>query len=144
MVPDKAVVKLDIRITKPTDADWILNQIQHIIHQQQHPDYTLSLQGEFTRPVKLVDTGTERLFERIKTKAKLLGLSIDWKDSGGCCDGNNLAKHQIPVIDTLGVRGGCIHSEEEFICLDSLSERSALSFLILADLASGGLEELKA
>ena len=144
MVPDKAVVKLDIRITKPTDADWILNQIQHIIHQQQHPDYTLSLQGEFTRPVKQVDTGTERLFERIKTKAKLLGLSIDWKDSGGCCDGNNLAKHQIPVIDTLGVRGGCIHSEEEFICLDSLSERSALSFLILADLASGGLEELKA
>jgi glutamate carboxypeptidase len=87
--------------------------------------------------------GTERLFQRIQTIGKELNLSIDWKDSGGCCDGNNLAQHGLPVLDTLGVRGGNIHSDQEFILLDSLSERATLSALLLVDLAQGGLEDLK-
>lgn len=143
VVPDKAVAKLDIRISDPDDEKWVMKRLNQIIHQQQRPAYTLTLHGGFTRPVKSIDSGTLHLYEKIQAKGKILGLSIDWKDSGGCCDGNNLAKHQIPVIDTLGVRGGSIHSANEFICLDSLSERAALSFLILEDLASGGLEELK-
>ena len=66
-----------------------------------------------------------------------LGLTIDWQDSGGCCDGNNLAYHGLPVLDTLGVRGGDIHSSKEFILLDSLVERAALSTLLLVELARG-------
>ena len=71
-----------------------------------------------------------------------MGLTLNWQDSGGCCDGNNLSLQGLPVIDTLGVRGGAIHSEHEFILLDSLVERAALSTLLLIDLANSGLEEL--
>ncbi len=46
-------------------------------------------------------------------------------------------------IDTLGVRGGNIHSHDEYILLDSLTERAALSAFLLVDLAQGGLEELR-
>jgi len=63
-------------------------------------------------------------------------FTMDWKDSGGCCDGNNLAQHGLAVIDTLGVRGGNIHTADEFILLDSLVERATLSALLLADLAN--------
>ena len=55
--------------------------------------------------------------------------------SGGCSDGNNLAKQGLAVLDSLGVRGGHIHTSEEFILLDSLVERAALSTLILTELA---------
>ncbi|KTD11032.1 carboxypeptidase G2 and to acetylornithine deacetylase/succinyl-diaminopimelate desuccinylase [Legionella gratiana] len=143
VVPDKAVAQIDIRINLPEDELWVRTELDKIIQQLKRPDYSLNLYGSFDRPVKRINSGTERLFHRIQHIGKELGISIDWKDSGGCCDGNNLAKHGVPVLDTLGVRGGKIHSEEEYILLDSLPERAALSTLLLLDLAQGGLEDLK-
>ncbi len=143
VVPDRAVAQLDIRISLPEDEFWVRNELDKIICQLKRQGYSLSVHGTFGRPVKRVCSGTERLFHRIQHLGQTLGLSIDWKDSGGCCDGNNLAQHGLPVLDTLGVRGGNIHSADEYILLDSLSERTALSALLLLDLARGGLEDLK-
>lgn len=143
VVPDKAVAQLDIRISLPENEFWLRKQLDTIINKLKRPDYTLSVHGAFGRPVKRVCSGTERLFHRVQHLGKELGLSIDWKDSGGCCDGNNLAHHGLAVLDTLGVRGGNIHSADEYILLDSLSERAALSTLLLVDLAQGGLEDLR-
>lgn len=143
VVPDKAVAKLDVRINQPEDETWVRQQLATLINKMKREDYSLTLHGEFGRPVKRISPATERLFNRIKHVGRELGLSIDWQDSGGCCDGNNLAQQGLPVIDTLGVRGGNIHSPNEFILLDSLVERASLSALLLLDLASGGLEELR-
>jgi glutamate carboxypeptidase len=143
VVPDKAVAQLDIRISLTEDQFWVREALNKIILNMKRPDYSLTVHGGFGRPVKRVCPATERLFHRVQNIGKELGLSIDWKDSGGCCDGNNLAHHGLAVLDTLGVRGGNIHSSEEYILLDSLSERAALSALLLIDLAQGGLEDLK-
>ncbi len=143
VVPDKAVAQLDIRISLAEDQFWVREALDKIMLGLKRPDYSLTVHGGFGRPVKRVCAATERLFHRVQSIGKELGLSIDWKDSGGCCDGNNLAHHGLAVIDTLGVRGGNIHSSEEYILLDSLSERAALSALLLTDLAQGGLEDLK-
>lgn len=143
VVPDKAVAKLDIRISDPEDEIWVKNELAKIAQKLKRTDYSLTMHGTFGRPVKRVCAGTERLFQRVQHLGKELGLTIDWKDSGGCCDGNNLARHGLPVLDTLGVRGGNIHSHEEYILLDSLAERATLSALLLLDLAQGGLEDLK-
>lgn len=142
VVPDKAVCKIDVRISQTEDACWVQKALQTVQKKLQRPDYSLMIHGDFGRPVKRVSPGTKRLFERIQTLGKSLGLTVDWKDSGGCCDGNNLAQLGLPVLDTLGVRGGNIHSADEFILLDSLPERAALSTLLLMDLAQGGLEDL--
>lgn len=143
VVPDKAVAQLDIRISLTEDQFWVREALDKIILKLNRADYSLTVHGGFGRPVKRVCAATERLFHRVQNIGKELGLSIDWKDSGGCCDGNNLAHHGLAVLDTLGVRGGNIHSPEEYILLDSLSERAALSALLLTDLAQGGLEDLK-
>jgi glutamate carboxypeptidase len=42
----------------------------------------------------------------------------------------------VPVVDTMGVRGGKIHSMEEFLIVDSLAERAALSALTILRLAT--------
>ena len=142
VVPDKAVVKLDIRITQAQDELWVREQLANIKKSLERPGYALTIQGDFARPVKHVNPPTERLFARIQHIGQQMGLTLNWQDSGGCCDGNNLSLQGLPVIDTLGVRGGAIHSEHEFILLDSLVERAALSTLLLIDLANSGLEEL--
>lgn len=143
VVPDKAVAKLDIRISHPKDELWIKSELDKIHNKLKRTDYSLTIQGTFGRPVKRVCAGTKRLFQRVQCLGKELGLAINWQDSGGCCDGNNLARNGLPVLDTLGVRGGNIHSHEEYILLDSLIERVTLSVLLLLDLAQGGLEDLK-
>ena len=43
----------------------------------------------------------------------------------------------MPVVDTMGVRGGKIHSAEEYLIVDSLAERAALSALTILRLAEG-------
>src|SRR3546814_20798772 len=66
-----------------------------------------------------------------------LGLSIAWRDTGGVCDGNNIAACGVPVVDTMGVRGGNIHSDLEYLVVDSLAERAQLSALALLRMAEG-------
>lgn len=142
VVPDTAVAKLDIRISQPEDEHWLRSELQKIHDRAMRSGYALQIDGSFDRPVKRVSAGTQRLYERLQLLGKQMGITVDWKDSGGCCDGNNLAELGLPVLDTLGVRGGQIHSGNEFILLDSLAERSILSALLLSDLAAGGLEDL--
>ena len=43
------------------------------------------------------------------------------------------------MVDTLGVRGGLIHSRDEFLITASLVERAQLSALLLMRLASGAI-----
>ncbi|WP_419418774.1 hydrolase [Legionella sp. D16C41] len=143
IVPDNAVVKLDVRIDNPADEAWVISELNQIMQNLKRADYSLELHGKFGRPVKRISQGTNQLYQRVKLIGQTLGLNIDWRDSGGCCDGNNLAAQGLPVLDTLGVRGGNIHSQDEFIKIDSLVERASLSTLILMDLAQKGLEELK-
>ncbi|WP_133138645.1 hydrolase [Legionella genomosp. 1] len=140
MVPDKAVAKLDIRVSNSEDELWIQQQLNKILGQEKRQDYQLAIDGQFGRPVKFVDSKTQKLFGCVQRAGERLNLDIVWKDSGGCCDGNNLAQKGLPVLDTLGVRGGAIHSDKEFILLDSFIERTALSLFILQDLAQGSLE----
>ena len=67
-------------------------------------------------------------------------MSISHKDTGGVCDGNNIAACGVPVVDTLGVRGGSIHSDAEYLYVDSLAERARLSALsILRIIDRGGV-----
>jgi glutamate carboxypeptidase len=81
----------------------------------------------------------ETLFGLVKEAGADLGQSIGWQSTGGVCDGNNIAACGVPVVDTMGVRGGKIHSMEEFLITQSLGERAALSALTILRIAEGRL-----
>ena len=102
--------------------------------------YRFAVQGSFTAPPKLLDGATLRLLEQVAQCGRELGLDLRWRDSGGTCDGNRLAAAGLPNVDSLGPRGGGLHSPEEFLVLDSLTERAKLTAVLLMRLAAGGLE----
>lgn len=54
------------------------------------------------------------------------------------CDGNNLQAAGLPVLDTLGVRGGNLHRTDEWVDLDGLVDRAQLVALVLMRTATGG------
>lgn len=136
VVPDTAVGRFNIRIESKADQVWFEGYLAQVIAEENQQDgFKFELSGGFTRPPKLINTQTQKLYDLVQECGRALGLEIQYQATGGCCDGNNLAAAGVPTIDTLGVHGANIHSHQEFIWLDSLSQRAQLSFLILSRLA---------
>ena len=95
----------------------------------------IEVHGGFGRPPKPMTPEANALFNIVAQAGADLGQAIRWGSTGGVCDGNNIAACGVPVVDTMGVRGGKIHSAEEYLIVESLSERSALSALTILRLA---------
>lgn len=143
VVADKAVVRFNVRVPDAAAADWITAAVHEIASDAPFPGLTLQLHGGMTRAPKPMDASQTALFEAVRDTGALLGQSIAWKPSGGVCEGNNLHAAGLPNIDTLGVLGGDIHSDQEFAWPDSFVERAQLSALILCKIASGEIDALK-
>jgi glutamate carboxypeptidase len=140
VVPDKAVLRVNLRPATPEDeahARALIAEVVRIVAADR--DVHIHVHGGFGRPPKPLDARTQRLFELVRACGARLGQAIAWRDTGGVCDGNNIAACGVPVVDTMGARGGAIHSEEEFLIVDSLIERAQLSALAILRLAEGGL-----
>ncbi len=142
VVADNAVVRFNVRVPDQASADWIKAAIDEIAATPPFEGLTLALHGGFTRPPKPMDASLVALFEAVRQTGALLGQTIAWSPSGGVCEGNNLHAAGLPNIDTLGVRGGLIHSPDEFAWPDSFVERAQLSLLMLCKIASGEIDAL--
>lgn len=80
----------------------------------------------FNRPSKPEIPPTRALAERARSVAEDLGQRLPFARTGGVCDGNIMQDEGLPTIDTLGVRGGGLHTPDEWIELSSLVERCQL------------------
>lgn len=138
VVPDHAVLRFNIRPMETGLADQFNRDLNALIAtiSAEH-DVSIHRHGGISRPPKPLDPPAERLFELVRDCGAALGQSIRWQSSGGVCDGNNIAACGVPVVDTMGVRGGSIHSPDEFLIVPSLAERAQLSALVLHRLATG-------
>ena len=137
VVPDLAVLRVNLRPRTPeleAEARRAIDAAVAAVTAER--DVRIELSGGFGRPPKPLTAEAEALFNLVKQAGADLGQSIDWKPSGGVCDGNNIAACGVPVVDTMGVRGGKIHSMEEYLIVDSLAERAALSALTILRLAA--------
>ncbi|WP_374611500.1 hydrolase [Sphingorhabdus sp.] len=139
VVPDHAVLRVNFRPHDPAMETYAQNEIKRLIDliQAEH-EVSIHLHGHFNRPPKPLTPDAERLFGLVKKCGEDLGLSIGWKSTGGVCDGNNIAACGVPVVDTMGVRGGSIHSSDEFLITESLVERAKLSTLTMLRIAQKG------
>jgi glutamate carboxypeptidase len=140
VVPDLAVLRVNLRPrSRELEAQAQAGIDQAVAAVAAEREVAIHTHGGFGRPPKPLDAAAERLFALVIAAGRDLGQQISRKDSGGVCDGNNIAACGVPVVDTMGVRGGAIHSEEEYLIPESLGERAALSALVLARLAGGAL-----
>ena len=146
-VPDTAVVRFNVRVPDQPATDWADTEIKALTRLVNGMDgIHAHLHGGFYRPPKPFNAAQTRLFENVRDTGQALGLDLHWVSTGGVCEGNNIFAAGVPNIDTLGVRGGRIHSSEEFVEISSFEERTALSVLILERLADGRMNahEIKA
>lgn len=142
MVPPSAVVRFNVRTPDDAGARWIEGAVADALGRTAADGIIFTPHGGFTRPAKPVNAAQQQLFDGVRATAALQGLDLGWRPSGGVCEGNNLFAAGLPNLDTLGVRGGDIHSPNEHAWPDSFGERARLSAMILAKLATGEIDAL--
>jgi len=138
-VPDHAILRVNFRpksLNDQSEAQQALDILVQTIAKEH--DLAVHCHGGFGRPPKPIDPLAQKLFGLVKQCGTELGLDINWRGTGGVCDGNNIAACGIPVVDTMGVRGGAIHSSDEFLITESLVERTQLSALTIMRIAEKG------
>ena len=136
VVPDLAILRVNMRPRTPQLEDEAKRAIDEAVAAvASERDVKIEMSGGFGRPPKPLTPAAEALFNLVKQAGEDLGQPIAWQPSGGVCDGNNIAACGVPVVDTMGVRGGKIHSMEEYLITESLGERAALSALTILRLA---------
>ena len=141
IVPDLCICRCNIRVIEPQDLLVIVENLQHMIAQiNKEEGLSLSLYPHHSHPPKLFDEKNKDLFEKMALCAKEIGIELQTKPSGGACDGNTLSYEGLPVIDSLGVVGGKMHTYDEYMLISSLVERTQLTALFLMKLAAGEIK----
>jgi glutamate carboxypeptidase len=134
VVPDQAEVWLNVRSESMELFGNFECQLAALVEDynavSEEPG-NFSWSGGINRPPKTVDAATQSIYDIVAHCAEQLGQPVSWRDTGGGSDGSNLAAYGLPNIDNLGVCGGAIHSDQEFIDLNSIEARIALSLEIL-------------
>ena len=141
IVPALAVVDVNIRITESEHADWYDGQLRRITSEVGAADgFSAALHGGFGRIPKAETPALDELLGRVADAGRTLGTELTWQPTGGCSDGNDLAAAGLVNVDTMGVHGGDIHSDGEWMRISCLVERAALTALVVSDLATRPLE----
>ena len=136
MVPDLAICHVDVRVQTALDENWITEVFEKIAKEANGEDgFLVEIHGKLTRKPKILTTKSERLYQLAVEAAKSLNQELSFTSSGGVCDGNTLAEAGLPNIDTLGVCGGKIHSDQEYLLVKSLITRSQLTLTLLVKIS---------
>lgn len=140
VVPEIAIVRFNLRAPSTGMMSFAIDKIEAEIKKIREAGLFCDLEGGISRPPKPRNSAQEYVFNDITKLAKEIGIEMSFKDTGGVCEGNNLFASGCPNIDTLGVRGGLIHSDKEFVIRESFGERARLSAAILCAYATGALD----
>ena len=138
-VPDRALAWGNARFPTQEVAD----ELGVMLDALQTPENAMPrvvVRRTFNRPAKPLNPATEALALMARAAAQDCGQSLPFAATGGVCDGNILQDEGLPTIDTLGVRGGGLHTPQEWIDLSSLPERAQLMATLLHRLAEGGFD----
>ena len=92
-----------------------------------HEGFECQLFGSVTSPPKTPDDAIGQLRKWVESIAGQIDEPIGWAKTGGVCDGNKLFAAGLPNLDTLGPRGGEIHSSREFLDVTSLAPRAKIA-----------------
>ncbi|MCD5996230.1 M20 family metallopeptidase [Pseudomonas sp. CDFA 602] len=131
-VAQSATAKLDVRFVELKQWDAILRAIQTIVAEEELPGTSAKLLEATTfLPMEAMHSADLlNIYQGIATE---LGFKVEGEFTGGCADSGFTASLGIPTLCGLGPVGGKVHTDSEYLELDTLVPRGqALVATILA------------
>jgi glutamate carboxypeptidase len=92
----------------------------------------LEIKGEFLPLVQ--DAGSRALFEAYQAAMGEVGRPVEGEFAGGCADSGFTSAVGCPTVCSVGPVGGCAHSPEEYLEIDSMVPRAQGLALAIAQL----------
>lgn len=135
-VAPSASAKLDVRFIELKHWEQIFGAIQAIVAEEELPGTTAVLK-EATTFLPMEAQHSARLLELYQAQARTLGFSVEGEFTGGCADSGFTASLGIPTLCGLGPVGGKVHTDREYLELDTLVPRAQA--LVATILAVGGV-----
>ena len=137
VIPDYAKASVDVRIAQAEEGHRIEDSFEALGRNVHTPGVRVEVRGGINRPPMAPSEKTKQVWKQIAAIGEAIGLEMTLTTTGGCSDGNYTAALGIPTIDAMGVRGGCAHSQDEYIELDSILPNMHLMFEIVKAVADG-------
>lgn len=134
IVPALAVCHINVRAKTESDYRSLQKKLETLAAKLSI-DTPIQVHTLSSRAPKLWNKRTKRFFDMLQTCCDEERLPLKLQSSGGVCDGNTFAEHGVPTIDSLGVIGGSLHTDNEFMVIDSLAVRARLTLRLLSALA---------
>ena len=131
VVPEEAVIQVDVRVMQPGEWERLADEMKKLIPVLDGTSIEVS--GGLNRPPMPFDGTMKATFEKAKSIAAQIGIKLKAGGTGGASDANFVAPLGIPVLDGLGAVGEGYHSEREYIFADSLEERAKLIAALLRE-----------
>lgn len=124
-----AVAHIDVRVVTEEQAEYVTKAVYDICSVPDVEGTRIEVTGGINRPPMFLNEKSAELLALIKQVGKELGLDLEDTKTGGGSDGNFTSAYGLATIDGLGPVGGNAHSNQEYLEIDSLVERS----LVLAE-----------
>ncbi|WP_152049322.1 M20 family metallopeptidase [Tautonia marina] len=132
VVPAFASAEIDVRVSTLAEAERVDRALHRLTPTLDGTSLTLT--GGLNRPPMERTDATASLFERARSAAQTIGLSLTEGSTGGGSDANFTSAIGLPTLDGLGPLGAGAHAVHEHIEVDSLPVRAALIATLIQSL----------
>lgn len=133
-VAPTATARLDVRFIELRQWDDILTAIQAIVDAEELSGTSARLL-EATTFLPMEAQHSTDLLQRYQSVAAELGFSVEGEFTGGCADSGFTASLGIPTLCGLGPVGGKVHTDREYLELDTLVPRGQALVATIVGLA---------
>jgi glutamate carboxypeptidase len=124
VVPEDAVIQVDVHVMQPGEWERLeseMNKLKPVLDGT-----SIEITGGLNRPPMPFDENMKATFEKAKSIAADIGVTLTAGGTGGASDGNFVAPLGIPLLDGMGAVGEGYHSEREYIFADSIEQKAKL------------------
>jgi glutamate carboxypeptidase len=129
VVPERAEMVVDFRISQMADVDRVVTAVQGL--KPVLAGARLDISGGLNRPPMEHNATMIKTFEQARRLAEDIGLTLEEGSTGGGSDGSFTAALGIPTLDGMGAVGDGAHAAHEHVIISSLADRAALLATIL-------------
>ncbi|MGL4734322.1 MAG: M20 family metallopeptidase [Enterovibrio sp.] len=136
VVAEYASALIDVRFWDNDEYAKIDAKLNALSQAPFTPDIKVSLTREAYKPAMTPSAQTEQLMSLVEQAGQELALPITWQAVGGGSDANLCAVLGVPTLDGFGPIGGALHSDAEWLQLDSIEPRVTLLRRVIEKIAT--------
>lgn len=131
VVPGSAECIIDLRFRKAEDLEKLKDVVEKLNEKVFVDGVTSNVEYLSCSLPMILNKESEHLIMMVDESGKKMKIPVEWAETGGASDANNISCIGIPTICGCGPCGGNYHSKEEFLILDSIEPRLKILYDVL-------------